>query len=75
MPHIHLPEGLQGIRAAMAFRPETAKPLNELVEVLLHASNSLSARRPRTYRDVCLLPERLLLLPNGAWVNCSSVPQ
>jgi uncharacterized peroxidase-related enzyme len=25
----------------MAFRPETAKPLNELVEVLLHAPNSL----------------------------------
>jgi uncharacterized peroxidase-related enzyme len=42
MPHIALPEGLQGIRSAMAFRPETAKPLNELVEVLLHAPNSLS---------------------------------
>jgi uncharacterized peroxidase-related enzyme len=41
MPHIHLPEGLQGIRSAMAFRPETAKPLNELVEMLLHAPNSL----------------------------------
>jgi uncharacterized peroxidase-related enzyme len=26
----------------MAFRPETAKPLNELVEVLLHAPNSLA---------------------------------
>jgi uncharacterized peroxidase-related enzyme len=42
MPHIKLPEGLQGIRAAMVFRPETAKPLNELVEVLLHAPNSLT---------------------------------
>jgi uncharacterized peroxidase-related enzyme len=42
MPHIRLPEGLQGIRAAMAFRPETAKPLNELVEVLLHAPSSLT---------------------------------
>jgi uncharacterized peroxidase-related enzyme len=42
MPHIALPEGLQGIRAAMAFRPETAKPLNELAEILLHAPNSLS---------------------------------
>jgi uncharacterized peroxidase-related enzyme len=41
MPHIQLPEGLQGIRSAMAFRPETAKPLNELVEALLHAPNSL----------------------------------
>jgi uncharacterized peroxidase-related enzyme len=42
MAHIHLPEGLQGIRAAMAFRPETAKPLNELAEALLHAPNSLT---------------------------------
>jgi len=42
MAHIRLPEGLQGIRAAMVFRPETAKPLNELVEVLLHAPNSLT---------------------------------
>jgi uncharacterized peroxidase-related enzyme len=42
MAHIRLPEGLQGIREAMAFRPETAKPLNELAEVLLHAPNSLS---------------------------------
>jgi uncharacterized peroxidase-related enzyme len=41
MPHIKLPEGLQGIRSAMAFRPETAKPLNELAEALLHAPNSL----------------------------------
>jgi uncharacterized peroxidase-related enzyme len=42
VPHINLPEGLQGIRSAMAFRPETARPLNELVEMLLHAPNSLS---------------------------------
>lgn len=42
MPHINLPDGLQGIRAAMAFRPETAKPLNELAETLLHAPNSLT---------------------------------
>jgi len=42
MAHIRLPDGLQGIRAAMAFRPETARPLNELAEVLLHAPNSLS---------------------------------
>ena len=43
MAHIRLPEGLQGIRGPMAFRPETAKPLNELAEALLHAPNSLSA--------------------------------
>ena len=42
MPHIQLPEGLQGIRGPMAFRPDTAKPLNELAEILLHAPNSLA---------------------------------
>jgi len=42
MPHIALPEGLTGIRAGMAFRPATAKPLNELAEVLLHQPNSLT---------------------------------
>ncbi len=42
MAHINLPDGLPGIRGPMAFRPETAKPLNELAEVLLRAENSLS---------------------------------
>lgn len=42
MPYIALPEGLPGIRGAMAFRPETARPLNDLVEVLLCGPNSLA---------------------------------
>ena len=42
MPHIALPEGLPGIRGAMAFRPQTAKPLNELVEVLLCGPGTLT---------------------------------
>jgi uncharacterized peroxidase-related enzyme len=42
MAHIKLPEHLPGIRGAMAFRPETARPLNDLVEILLHAPNSLT---------------------------------
>ena len=42
MPHIALPDDLPGIRGAMAFRPETAKPLNELVEVLLCGASTLS---------------------------------
>ena len=43
MPHIKLPEDLPGIRGAMAFRPETARPLNDLVETLLHGPHSLTA--------------------------------
>jgi uncharacterized peroxidase-related enzyme len=42
MPHINLPEGIPGIVAAFAFRPETAKPMRELAEVLLQAPNSLT---------------------------------
>lgn len=42
MPHIQLPEGLPGISSAMAFRPETAKPLRELAEVLLRGPSTLT---------------------------------
>jgi len=42
MAHIRLPEGIPGILGPMAFSPETAKPLNDLAEVLLRAPNSLS---------------------------------
>jgi uncharacterized peroxidase-related enzyme len=42
MPHINLPEGLPGISAGFAFRPETAKPMRELADILLHQSNSLA---------------------------------
>src|SRR5271166_5858322 len=42
MPHISLPEGLAGITAGFAFRPETAKPMRELAHILLHEPNSLS---------------------------------
>jgi hypothetical protein len=40
MAHIDLPADLPGIRGPMAFRPETAKPLNELVDVLLRGRRS-----------------------------------
>ena len=42
MAHIPLPPDLPGIRGPMAFRPETAKPLTELVEVLLRGPHSLT---------------------------------
>ncbi len=43
MPHIQLPEGLPGISSALAFRPETAKPLTELAEILLRGPGTLSS--------------------------------
>jgi uncharacterized peroxidase-related enzyme len=42
MPYIDFKNDLPGIRSAMAFRPETAKPLNELAEVLLRDNEELS---------------------------------
>ncbi len=42
MPHIKLPENLPGMRGLMAFRPETAQPLNDLAEILLRDENTLS---------------------------------
>lgn len=43
MPHIRLPEGFPGITAPLAYRPETAKPLSELAEVLLRGPNTLTS--------------------------------
>ena len=43
MPHIALPEGVPGIRSLFQFRPETARPLLELAEVLLRGENTLSS--------------------------------
>jgi uncharacterized peroxidase-related enzyme len=42
MPYIPLPEGIPGIVGPTMFSPDTAKPLNELAEVLLRGPNSLS---------------------------------
>lgn len=36
MPHINLPAEYPGIRSLFIFRPETARPLNDLVQTLLH---------------------------------------
>jgi uncharacterized peroxidase-related enzyme len=43
MPHIALPDGVPGIRSALQYRPETAKPLLELAETLLRGPNSLTS--------------------------------
>lgn len=42
MAYIDLPEGIPGIRGPMMFRPETAKPLNELADILLAGPNTLT---------------------------------
>ncbi len=42
MAHIQLPAGLPGIRGPMAFRPETARPLSQLAEILLRGESTLT---------------------------------
>lgn len=42
MPHIALKPGLPGIRSLFAFRPETARPMAALAQVLLHDVHSLT---------------------------------
>jgi uncharacterized peroxidase-related enzyme len=42
MAHIHLPEGVPGIRGPMLISPETTTPLRELAEVLLRGPNTLT---------------------------------
>lgn len=43
MAHIALIEGLAGMRALQTFRPETAVPINQLANLLLGGSPTLSA--------------------------------
>jgi uncharacterized peroxidase-related enzyme len=43
MPHIALSPDLPGIVSGFAFRPETAKPMRELAEILLRGPNTLTS--------------------------------
>ncbi|MEO6315828.1 MAG: peroxidase-related enzyme [Chitinophagaceae bacterium] len=47
MAYIDLQNDLPGIRGPMAFRPETAQPLNELAEILLHNEDNSLTRGER----------------------------
>jgi uncharacterized peroxidase-related enzyme len=47
MAHIQLQEGLAGIRGPMAYSPQTAKPLNELAEMLLRDDDNTLTRGER----------------------------
>lgn len=56
MPHITLPAALPGIRGPMAFRPETAAPINALADVLLCGPSTLS-RGERELIATCVSAE------------------
>lgn len=42
MPHIAIPAGIPGIRGPLSLRPDIAKPLSGLMEVLMRDENILS---------------------------------
>jgi uncharacterized peroxidase-related enzyme len=46
MPYITLPTSEPGIRGLFAFRPETARPMSELAEVLLRGPGTLTRGEP-----------------------------
>jgi uncharacterized peroxidase-related enzyme len=48
MPHIALEQGVPGIVSAFTFRPETAKPMRELAEVLLRGPGTLTSAERET---------------------------
>ena len=52
MAHIALEEGMPGITGAFAFRPETAKPMRELAEILLRGPNTLTSAERETIAAV-----------------------
>lgn len=47
MAHIDIGNDLPGIRGLMAYRPQTARPLNELAEILLRDDNNTLTRGER----------------------------
>jgi uncharacterized peroxidase-related enzyme len=47
MAYINVPKHLHGIRGLMAFSPETAKPINELAEILLRNDDNTLTRGER----------------------------
>jgi len=77
MAHIDLQNELPGIRGPMAFSPKTAKPLNELAEVLLRDDNNTSTRGEReligsyvSYLNDCFFCENIHGALAGHYLQC-----
>ncbi len=77
MAHINLENDLPGIRGPMAYSPQTAKPLNELAEVLLRDDNSTLTRGEReligtyvSYLNDCFFCQNVHVALAGHYLNC-----
>lgn len=78
MAHISLGNELPGIRGLMAFRPETAKPLNELAEILLRNDYNSLSRGEReligayvSYLNDCFFCQNVHGAMAGYYLNCN----
>ena len=78
MAHIDLKNELPGIRGLMAFRPETAKPLNELAEILLRDDNNSLSRGERemigayvSYLNDCFFCQNVHGAMAQHYMNCN----
>ena len=81
MAHIDLQNELPGIRGLMAYSPQTAKPLNELVEVLLRNDNNTLSRGEReligayvSYLNDCFFCQNVHGALAGHYLQCN-IPQ
>jgi uncharacterized peroxidase-related enzyme len=78
MAHIELENNLPGIRGLMAYRPETAKPLNALAEVLLRDDNNSLSRGEReligtyvSYLNDCFFCQNVHGALAGHYLQCN----
>lgn len=78
MAHINLENDLPGIRGPMAYRPETAKPLNELAEILLRDDDNSLSRGEReligtyvSYLNDCFFCQNVHGALAGHYLECN----
>ena len=77
MTHIDLKNDLPGIRGLMAYRPEPARPLNELTEILLRDDNNALTRGEReligayvSYLNDCFFCQHVHGAIAGHYMQC-----
>ncbi|MEP7257018.1 MAG: carboxymuconolactone decarboxylase family protein [Flavitalea sp.] len=78
MAHIDLLNEQPGIRGPMAYSPETAKPLNELAEILLRTGNSTLTKGDReligayvSYLNDCFFCQSVHGAMAGHYMECN----
>ena len=80
MAHIALGNDLPGIRGLMAYRPETAEPLNALAEMLLRNDDNTLSRGEReligtyvSYLNDCFFCQNVHGAMAGYYLQCNTV--